>query len=804
MLDKMPVCRIRNLLILSLITVMLLLAWSGSVSASTAVITGGVVNVRSGPGTEYTVAGNLLQETEVQILEIQGDWYKISKGSLTGWVSSSLMDLQQTEQLRVIGDPVNLRSGPGTSYDRVAQAQKGELLTCLGTSGEWYQVRNADGVNCYVAAFLVEKFNAAGTVGSSSSGSQSAETNKPATTVSAGNPVVYLNGQKLSFEVEPAIENGRTLVPLRAIFEAMGASVEWNNSTRTVTAVKGDTTVVLPIGSTQPTVNGREWPLDVPAKIYQDRTLAPLRFVGEAFGGTVAWEASTRTINITSAGTAGSGTSGSSASGEVRTVVVSESKVNLRSGPSTGYNSVDSALQGEKLAVLAEKDGWYQVSRSGTTAWVAGWVVNVAWEAEQGESFANTENTDTNTGSVKPIYIPAEKIWISSSRSDEGIKIVMESGSVIKANLQETSGQIIYEISSKTVINDDGLTESIGSGKLNLTAVNESGHTTVKITLPAGTKYLTASENGGKKEVLTIPNQIVRISREVAGSSEDNIIIYTLGACDFSSSADGDTLEVQLNSTAMGLERTEYTYSISPVLEKMTISQRDSADPITTLIIKTKGIEDYRVFQTPDDNALNISLTSGKKSQTPRSNVVVLDAGHGGKDTGAIGFGTYEKDINLAITLRVGQILESRGVNVEYTRTNDTYLTLTERAEFANNLNAALFVSIHNNSATNAEAHGTETYYYAPITDSDLFWQKAERSRLANCIQDQLVKSLGRRDRGVKQDNFTVLVKTKMPSALAEISFLSNAEENALLVSSSYQARAAQAIADGILEYLGK
>lgn len=112
-------------------------------------------------------------------------------------------------------------------------------------------------------------------------------------------PVIYLNGQKLAFDVDPIIEDGRTLVPLRAIFEAMGAAVSWNDATATATAVKGNTRVVLPVGSTTPTINGVIFKLDVPGRIVEGRTLAPLRFVGEAFGGRVAWDGSTNLITIT-------------------------------------------------------------------------------------------------------------------------------------------------------------------------------------------------------------------------------------------------------------------------------------------------------------------------------------------------------------------------------------------------------------------------------------------------------------------------------------------------------------------------
>lgn len=114
----------------------------------------------------------------------------------------------------------------------------------------------------------------------------------------ASAPSVILDNQHLSFDVAPTIENGRTLVPLRAIFEAMEATVSWNQDTQTATAIKGNTTVIIKIGSTEPTINGQIHKLDVPAKIINGRTLAPLRFVGEAFGGTVGWDQGSQTITI--------------------------------------------------------------------------------------------------------------------------------------------------------------------------------------------------------------------------------------------------------------------------------------------------------------------------------------------------------------------------------------------------------------------------------------------------------------------------------------------------------------------------
>ena len=114
----------------------------------------------------------------------------------------------------------------------------------------------------------------------------------------SGGVTVLLDGRQLAFDVQPQIMNGRTMVPLRAIFEAMGAIVGWNDETQTVTGTKGDTVVILVIGDTSPSINGKVVTIDQPGVIVDGRTLAPLRFVAEAFGGDVSWDGDTLTASI--------------------------------------------------------------------------------------------------------------------------------------------------------------------------------------------------------------------------------------------------------------------------------------------------------------------------------------------------------------------------------------------------------------------------------------------------------------------------------------------------------------------------
>ncbi|MDI9449250.1 MAG: copper amine oxidase N-terminal domain-containing protein [Pelotomaculaceae bacterium] len=110
---------------------------------------------------------------------------------------------------------------------------------------------------------------------------------------------VILNGRTLQFDVPPIIENDRTLVPLRVIFEALGAGVEWDGATQTVRAERDGTIIKLVIGG-KAYVNDQPVELDVPAKIVNDRTLVPLRFVSEALGCRVEWFGDSMTVSITS------------------------------------------------------------------------------------------------------------------------------------------------------------------------------------------------------------------------------------------------------------------------------------------------------------------------------------------------------------------------------------------------------------------------------------------------------------------------------------------------------------------------
>ncbi len=231
---------------------------------------------------------------------------------------------------------------------------------------------------------------------------------------------------------------------------------------------------------------------------------------------------------------------------------------------------------------------------------------------------------------------------------------------------------------------------------------------------------------------------------------------------------------------------------------------------------------------------------------------IVIDPGHGGEEVGAVGrSGLYEKDLALDIARRLRERLQaSHGFQVQLTREQDAVIPLRERTAIANQAGADIFLSIHLNSSRRTTARGTETYFLsltasdeeamslakeenrggarrgggerggtgeesAPresgdeaVSDLDLvLWGLAQSehlarsSRLADLIQDEMNRLLSVESRGIKQAPFTVLMGATMPAVLVEVAFLSNKEEEALLATTEFRDRVAQALESAILRF---
>jgi N-acetylmuramoyl-L-alanine amidase len=174
--------------------------------------------------------------------------------------------------------------------------------------------------------------------------------------------------------------------------------------------------------------------------------------------------------------------------------------------------------------------------------------------------------------------------------------------------------------------------------------------------------------------------------------------------------------------------------------------------------------------------------------------IVAIDPGHGGRDPGAVGIGgLQEKNVVFPVSVRVAELLRQAGVDVVMTRTSDLTLDLEPRVNIANNANATIFLSIHANaiSMSRPDVNGVETYYYSE-----------NGRRLASIIHANVQPASGLGNRGVKQARFFVLRHTAMPAALLELGFVTGAEDVVKLRDPAWQERIAQAIAQGLLQYL--
>ncbi|TAN62730.1 N-acetylmuramoyl-L-alanine amidase [bacterium] len=272
------------------------------------------------------------------------------------------------------------------------------------------------------------------------------------------------------------------------------------------------------------------------------------------------------------------------------------------------------------------------------------------------------------------------------------------------------------------------------------------------------------------------------------------------------------------------------------------------------VVLDIESIEDYKVIpfeepfrividvtgkQTAIQKSAEVKATQAQpppKAHTPKKAIrIVIDPGHGGKDPGAIGkSGLREKNVTLKITKLLKESLTKNGLNVTMTRDTDVFIPLEERTAIANSHSADLFVSVHINSSPRRGASGVETYILDVAKDEEtrrLAARENSTSRkavgdlefilndliktaknndainLASAVNNKLVARLkqsykGIRSNGVKGAPFYVLVRTRMPAILVEVSFISNAEDEKRLRTDKYVEEAAQGISAGVMSYL--
>ena len=200
-----------------------------------------------------------------------------------------------------------------------------------------------------------------------------------------------------------------------------------------------------------------------------------------------------------------------------------------------------------------------------------------------------------------------------------------------------------------------------------------------------------------------------------------------------------------------------------------------------------------------------------RPSSLKRQNVktIIIDAGHGGKDPGAIGKNYKEKDVNLQMAIRLKKLLEAKSYEVKMVRSKDVFISLKKR----NTLKGDVYISLHCNSFSATSVNGIETFFVAPKNSNATASSKPYKTevagnksdflntQLAYQVHKQLIEKSKAKDRGLKRKRFVVIANATQPAILIELGFLSNLKEEKNLGLASYQEKLASAIANGIVKY---
>lgn len=295
---------------------------------------------------------------------------------------------------------------------------------------------------------------------------------------------------------------------------------------------------------------------------------------------------------------------------------------------------------------------------------------------------------------------------------------------------------------------------------------------------------------------LSMPMQkIVKASTYTDMGTKSNVVVSKAWTVNFNKNLSSASVN-NTNIVVIGQNNTYIDISVSlannnkSIIVKPVNNYQSNA---TYTLIVTQKVESVDGKPLPKEVRMNFITSTSYK--------IVLDAGHGGSDSGAPGtMGIHEKHVVLPVALKVGNILVKNGVETIYTRKTDTYLTLQERCNISNSVRPNYFLSIHANAYISEDPdaprpQGIETWYFAGSSDGQ---------KLAQVIQNEIIKETGKVNRGIKTTSgLYVLKNTNAPAILTELGFMTNIEEERLLITDAYQNKLAKAISTGILKCLG-
>ena len=612
----------------------------------------------------------------------------------------------------------------------------------------------------------------------------------PGCQIFAGAKLV-INGQQVFPDVPLLVNSSRMLVPIRIVAETLGAVVEWDGARRVASVVTGGRRIEMPIDSTRATIDGQPVTLDAPAVIYQSRTLVPLRFVAEALGCEVSWDAATATAGVVSA------SAGGNLLGVSLDLQPQAALLRVSTDSPVSY-SVRSQAEPPRLIITLE-------GVDSATGWS---------EMPLGQALIDRVRVVSRQGPSPQVQLVcdlARPVRYSHKPASQGHGVELEISYQVNGVSWENGGVTVDAsgpLQSTTFTLPDphrfviDLPGVILNGPANSFEVGRDGVVLVRyaqfntnpdivrvvLVLDSPQQYQIAASAGG-----------LRIARDTAAS-----------ALEYESTANGGRL------TLRGGQATAQV-AVSPDGRQLRVDVSGaSSGSLEGATVQDGLVESYEILPVCSESfavlvhltaygghSLNnggglITLDIAKSSLAGRR--IVLDPGHGGRDPGCTSVsGVHERELTLlwAEALRVR--LESEGAVVRLTRDATTDFSVFpgqtmdafERARIANDWDADVYVSIHFNAFTSSGPSGTEVFYH-PTEPSSL--------PLAELMMEHLAK-LGLTNRGAKAGYYAVLRETTMPAVMVEVGFLSNPGDEKFLLNPANQAKGVELMLEALRAY---
>ena len=624
---------------------------------------------------------------------------------------------------------------------------------------------------------------------------------------------IEIDGKAMVPKDMPAvIIDGRTMLPMRQIAQELGCEVNWNEAAKQIYVMRGSDIIVFTVDSKTGYENGKEFTMDVPATIVNDRTMLPVRALADALHLNIKWDDPNRIVSIQSGDT----------------VVKDEPKA-----PESGQTTAGT-LTGIQTPSEKDADQTFTIQADGPMGRYEKTFVDdqkIVLDFYGAKSSLPSEITKTNSDIVTGIRTATHE-----NDGDSFTRVVFDlSGkkdyeftqSADKKNITISFGKTtVDKISAVHSQNKDIITIG-GTGSYGASVAMTADPQKIIVTIPNCQSNLSDKINtaelqyvldgkvdtskGNTVELVLSVEDLVQYSyREETQNLILEIYPTTLKNMRYDKNANVlyldkkdkiDTGSVKFEDhyldgyfdvTLSGDYESDYgygTYDVKgTVVENIEVSTKGGN---TTFRFKQNRISAYEVTAEGDSYAIRV-----KNPKEVYDKVLLLDAGHGGKDPGTSGNGMQEKNLNLTIAQKIAQKLQGSGIKVYMTRDSDVYPENSTRAKTANDI-ADLMVSIHMNSGPET-ANGTETLYQVHANDNGA---RLTSKQLAEILQGKVVSATGNTNRGAKLwTDVLILNRTTVPAVIVEVIFITNTGDALKISNPAYQDQVAQAIADGIQE----